>query len=629
MSVHPLSLRKQLLYTFPDVQNVRFEFLGYTIFFRVQLKDGTSGHLNTKLQKYLEDHRALGTHTVLADWQDGPIWPAFFDSLTEEQRVLAEACDSTKDSIEAVTIQAFEEIRAAQCETVAAGALKVVIQLKDGIATAKQLDLYRDFILASVPSPGVTAKVSAGYITPESNPPFSIPFIQNQASRVGINDKILLAKADQDEDLFREIRRNGFPAPTFDLLRPNLQGKRTIYFPMEHNELDIKAFLPLYDAVYFPIEVLINNTESIYGIKREEVFDLINRNLLIPVVAQRLGHYDQNLLREVLDAGYAVMPRLLAACVAAQMLTANPLWRVALSDSALVKTHLDILRRDISSEAGSPEYARTFVSRWIDFQTAGALDLTSGAINDAGLLPLRFGPGAFLSDVIMDKDGNSGKGMGLILAGFQVSHSMALYATCVPPIKKELYPLYELLALFSGAREAKERDKALQQLPVVAQLDEILKRLRISCPDGVSILEWIKIANPYMVDIRNSLETALRTGTIETLEGVSRSADKLERDLDQLAKGNQRTIKAAGTYEVVGLIADTITCTYLSDVKFPYMGTVIGVVLKRLFPRLWEMLGKNSTSQQMRDMLEASNSFVHPHVVRLHRAIKGLTKEIE
>lgn len=200
MSVHPLSLRRQLLYKFQEVQIVRFEFEQFSIFFRALLKDGSSGHLRDELHNYLASHRPMGTHAILAEWKEGPTWPTFFDSLSEEQRALAEACDSTKDSVEAVTIQAFDAIVAAKCETVAAGSIRVTIQTRNDEPTLEQISHYKDFIKACIPAPGVLVEVVVGKVKIEPKSSFSLPMIGNQASREGIVDDAILAKVERDED---------------------------------------------------------------------------------------------------------------------------------------------------------------------------------------------------------------------------------------------------------------------------------------------------------------------------------------------------------------------------------------------------------------------------------------------
>lgn len=621
MSVHPLSLRRQLLYKFHEVQTVRFEFNGYTLIFRALLKDGSSGHLHQELQKYLKDYHAMGTHTILSEWADGPPWPDVFNSLTDEQRILVEACDSTKHSVEAVVVQAFDEITAAECETLAAGAVKVTIQTRNGEPNSDQIIAYRDFVDACIPSPGCRVEIAVGRVEVEPKSNFSLPFIANQASREGIIDKVLLGRAEADEDMFREVRRKGFPTSAAGCIPPELVGKSTIYLPHEGTEVDIRVYLPLYDAVYAPVETLIKDSEIVYGITRKEVLTLIGLKRIVPVITKRLGDYDQNRLREVVDVGASVTPRALAAGVTTQLLAANPLWRVAQTDSLLPKEHIDIIRNGITSEPNVPDPIRAFVRLWIEYQISGCIDLGTGYINDIGMLPLRLGPGAFLADVLSDIHGEKAPDLEARIIGAQVCNSMALNATCVPMFKDTFYPLYDLVCLFSGAREARPGDRVLQRLPVVAQIDEILKQLRVDCPNGMSALEWIDAASPCMEALRNSLTSSL-TGKTVNLQQVKEVADKLEKDIARLVKGTARTGSSVETFEVVGLLSDSIA--WALDSTFPYAGTVIGVVIKRVFPKLWGLLENNKTTQQIRDALEAANSLVPPHVVRLHRAKRKL-----
>lgn len=624
MSVHPLSLRKQLLYRFHKVQMVRFEFKGYSQIFRALLKDGTSGHLDSELQIYLKDHQAMGTHTLLSEWQDGPPWPDEFNALSEEQRVLVEACDSTANSVEAVVVQAFDEITAAKCETLAAGAVKVTIQTRNTKPDSRQINAYKHFIIACIPAPGVGVEVVVGPVEVEPKPKFNLPFIANQASREGITDRELLIRAEIDEDMFRDLRRRGFPTSTTDCISPELAGKSTVYFPLVGAAIDIRMFLPLYDAVYAPIEALIKDTQIIYGVPRQDILTLIESRRIVPVITKRLGDYDQIRLREIIDMGLSVTPRVLTAGVTTQLFAANPLWRLAQVDPHLPKEHIDIIRTGIICEPCVPKPIRDFVNRWIEYQISGCIDLGTGYINDVGMLPFRLGPGAFLADVLNDVHGEKSPDLEARIIGTEVCNSMALNATCVPMYKEVLYPLYDLLCLFSGAREARPGDRVLQRLSVVAQADEILKQLRLDCPSGMPVTEWIDVAGPCMDALRNSLTRSLR-GKAETLQEVKEAADKLEKDIERLVKGTARTGRSVETFEVIGLVSDSIA--WAANSTFPYSGTVIGVVLKRVFPKIWYLLEKNKATQQMRDALEAANSLVPPHVVRLHRAKNKLKIE--
>lgn len=403
------------------------------------------------------------------------------------------------------------------------------------------------------------------------------------------------------------------------------QGKSAVYLPREDRDIDIRTFLPMYDVVYAPVESLIKDDETIYGISRQDALELVKIGRFVPVISRRLGDYDQKRLREIIDTGYSVTPRVLTAGVTTQLLAANPLWRIAQADEALAKAHLDEIRRGIISEPGVLEQTRAFVSRWVDYQVSGCIDIGTGYINDISMLPLRFGPGAFLADVLSDVHGKRAPDLEVRIIGLQISHSMALNATCVPLLKDAFYPLYDLITLFSGAREAKHGDKVLQQLPVVAQIDLILEQLKIVCPDRMPILEWIDTAGPCMDALRNSLESSFKTGDIKSLERVKESADKLERDLERISKGTEITERVADNFELVGLMSDVVSL--LLDITFPGAGTVIGVVLKRTFPRLWHLLGKSKTTQQIKDTLEAANSFVPPHIVRLHRAKRGFQEK--
>jgi hypothetical protein len=552
---------------------------------------------------------------MLSEWEDGPPWPKQFDSLTNEELALAELCDGTKSGIEAATTQAFGGMVSAECETVAPGVIRVTVQRTNEFLTPEQFSRYTDFIGACASAPGIRAEVVSGNDRVESE--LKAPTVQSRSERRSIIDKGLVETAANDEDWFRDVRRKGFPATTVKEILRDVEGKSAVYFSHDTKDINIRAFLPLYDVVYAPADVLMTD-DDIYGMKRSETFELIRGKRIVPVVSREIRNYDQKRLREIVEIGHFVPPRRLAAGIILQLLSANPLWRVAMADTALAKAHIDDLRKGISSQDGATENVRAFLSRWIDYQVLGCLNIGTGVVNDIGMLPLSLGPGAFLSDVVYDSREKVSQDSTLRIIGLDVSHAMALNAMCVPLFKDKLYGLYDMLVLFSRAREAKQGDKGLQLLPVIAQLDEILARLKITCPSEIPVTEWIEIATPLMGELRNSLKAVLATGKSETLQDVRARASELEASLNKLSKGNMRSVWAADTFEIVGVVSEALACEV--GLHFPYAGTIVGIVIKRLFPKLWEVLGKSDTTLQVRDFLEASNSFVWPHVVRLHRA---------
>lgn len=615
MTINPLSLRRQLFFEFDDVADVRFEYAGYTTVFRALLRNGASGHTNPQLSNFIDTHRGAGCWVVLAEWCSGPSWPEFFDSLTSEQRELAEACNGTKSGIEGTVVQAFSDILAADCETVEGGWIRLTVQGKVALSSGAIAQI-RNFTLACVASPEVRVDVVQGPVAAEPNPDFSIPLLIHQSSRSGLLDPILMAKADADEDLFRQIRSRGFVDTSEDLLLPDLRDKRAVYLPRSSQHLDLSSFLPLYDVVYIPVDPLLPESKTSFGVERSELLQLITDRRVIPVATNRLGEYPQKELRELVDAGYCVTPRRLAGATASQMLNANPLWRIASADESLAKAFLLDFRNHVLAEPDVDSDLLTIVNNWVSFQRDGCLHFLAGAISQSALLPLSFGPGAFIANLLKNKLGEKAPDVEAMYLGLDVSHAMALHSTIVPHPQPQLYPLYELLTLYGHARPVEGNETPFATISVVAQLDKILDDLVIRRPTGMPMSEWLSATEPLVVDLRATLDN-LFAGKTATLDDVRRQAELLRKHLETIDAARTRTAAQVERFEVVGIISDVIA--WGMDWSFPCAGTAIGAVMKRAFPYAWRKLDENRLGVRCKEVLEGMNAFVPPNVVRLHR----------
>ncbi|MDF3070651.1 MAG: hypothetical protein K0R38_6252 [Polyangiaceae bacterium] len=615
MTVHPLSICRQLPLEFPDVARSRFEFDGWDVVYRVQLNDGASADEKHPVLSYLAKNSSMGVRPRLAAWLPGPPAPALFDGFSADQLSLLAASDPTEDGLVAALIQAFDFLADAQSETVDAGVVQITVTTKSPIGAGELNDCER-FARAVLSAPGVSVTVVQGAVQPIPESGANLPFLVHQGSRDGIVDPVLLRHVRHDEDVYRDARRAKFPSLT-------AQDGLSVLLPVSSANLNLRNILPLYDLAYAPLEGLVEGNAP-YGVTWKEIVALVRCGRLVPVVTRRVGEYDQRRVLELLEAGRVVLPRELTARTAATILDGNPLWRVAGADLALA-THVV---RDVQRELQRvyvPGQLGAVIGTWAKFAADGVANFEAAALRQGGLLPLAYGPGAFAAELVR-LQGERSPDVEAMITGMQVTHAMALGAGCVPEPDPTLYPLYELTTLVAGARHAEATDVPLKRLPVVAELDKILDSISLTVGTGEPILEWIEACGPRMIAVREGLTAAFATSDPATRAAVQETAAKLEWETATFVSNRTSLARSVERFEVLGFASDALS--WLTDANFPFAGTFIGLGLKHGFPKVWEALGKNTHTLAARDVLEGIGARVSPNVVRLHRAVGELQKPL-
>jgi hypothetical protein len=616
MTVHPLSICRQLGFEFEDVRSARFEYDGWDIVYRVELEDGTSGHSRTDIFDHIARHSSMGIRPRLEPWAPGPTWPPAFGQFSEEQLQLLEASDPTHDGLEAAVRQAFDFAADVTSDTPTPGEVRLTISSLSELSD-EQLRACERFATAVLAAPGAKATVVQGTVAPNPDSGMNLPFMVHQASRDGVVDSTILRALRDDEDTYRQARvsrfSTAFEAP---------QGL-SVYLPVDGSRLDLRQIIPLYDFAYFPIEVF-GDADMAYGITWHDALELVRRRRLVGVITRRVGEYDQRKVRELLDAGGVLLPRKLATATAASILDSNPLWRLSQLDPKLARAILHDVRSGVSS-SGVPKEIASAIMAWVEFQSDGAINFEAGALHQAAMLPMSYGPGALAAKLLRVTHGSKAPDLEAAIIGMHVTHSMALGAGCVPLPDKSLYPFYELTTLATAAREAGVSDLALKKLPVIAELDRILTAIAFETQADVPITRWIDETSATMDALRDGISSAFAITDSSTLEGVAQRAAKLEWELANLAANRASLSRTVERFEIVGLAADSVA--WLADTAFPFAGTLIGVLIKRGVPRLWDHLSKNPHSAAALDVLEGVGARTYPNVVRLHRIVSKHNKK--
>lgn len=616
MTVHPLSICRQLGFEFNDVRSARFEYDGWDVVYRVELEDGTSGHGRVDIAGYLTQHSSMGVRQRLEEWVSGPTCPDALAGFSAEQLLLLEASVPTEDGLEAAVRQAFNFVAEVNSETTAPGAVKLTISSPDTLSR-EQLVACERFAAAVLAAPGVRVTAVQGDVAPDPDSGLHLPIMIHQASRDGVVDPTILRALRDDEDAYRDARLSRFTGQ----LEPR-EGL-SVYLPVQGSGLDLRQVLPLYDFAYFPMEAFDDATTA-YGISWTEAMQLVRDRRLIAVLARRVGEYDQRRVRELLDAQGAVLPRKLAAGTAASILDANPLWRLSQVDPLLARSILRDVRSGISS-SGAPQEVAATISAWAEFEADGAVNFDAAALHSAAMLPLSYGPGALAAKMLRVLYGAQARDVEAAIIGLHVNHSLALGAGCVPIPDDRLYPFYEFTTLALGAREAHATDRALKRLPVIAELDRILKAIAFEVQPDVPIVQWIEETSTSMSALRRGIDKAFTHVDTSSLEVVAKRAVELEWEMANLAARRDELARVIDRFEIVGLAADSIA--WLSGTTFPFAGTFIGAIIKHGAPKLWDMLGSNQHSAAARDVLEGIGARTSPNLVRLHRLTSKLKKD--
>ncbi len=503
------------------------------------------------------------------------------------------------------------EIQAsANCETVEAGVIKVTVA-SDTAPDPGRLDECRKFVEATLGVPRVKVSVVSGTVEPNPESGATLPILIHQGSRDGTVDPILLKLARQDEDVYREARVAGFPSLS------QVRSGLSVFLPVDGSGLNLRHILPLYDFAYFPVEAF-HNRESTYGVRWQDVLLLTKTRRLVPVLTKRFGEYDQKRLRELFELGDVVSPRQLTVATAASLLDMNPLWRIAKEDQRLATTLLSDIRAGLTG-ANAPANITKFINEWIDFQTDGVTNFAAGALRQGGLLPLHFGPGALAAKLLRSLHGTKVPDLEATFTGMHVSHSMAMFAGCVPEAHARLYPLYELTTLMLGARYVERNDSPVKAIPFIADLDKLLESIELTIPDEMSVLDWIEKAGPAMGELRDALAD-LFSGSNSNIESVRNKTADVEWKIANLVENRETLKRSVDKFEIVGFAADAIA--WLTDSGFPFAGTVICMIMKRTLPKLWHTLGESPRTRAARDILEGMGARISPNIVRLHRIVK-------
>lgn len=609
MTVHPISITRQLQLEFEDVEEARFEHEGWLTIYRVKLLGRGSCVGRQDILDFLERHRAMGTQTSMRDWEDGPQLPHLFGNLSADQLDVVEASDPTASGVAAALLQAVDYLADVECETAAPGSVRIHVSAED-LLSAEQLAECQRFTRAIFGDPNVGVEIVQRQTQPTGAPLSRLPFPLHQASREGITEPRILRLAREDEANFRESRRKGFPQverrPAFSVMLPH-----------DTNLLNIRSFLPLYDVVYAPLEALQGETP--YGLSPIELREVVAAGRLKPVVSRSLGEYDQKFLCELTELSEVVLPRTLASSVAAGILDLNPLWRVAQHDKSLSIALFRDLRQE-ATQSRLPDEFSPVLSEWLRFQSDGLANFNAAALRQGAMLPMAFGPGAFIANLLKAIHGKRAPDLEAMFSGLQVSQAMALGAGCVPPRHPGYYRLYEWNAALIGGQTNSNASPAIGSLPFLAELDTLLKALALPIPDEVPLLEWIESVEEPMRLMRDALGALFRRDSKQSRDLVSQRATELEWKLAAFAQKRAQLASYADKFELVGITADTIA--WLSGTSFPFAGTFIGAAIQRLAPSIWTKLSEGRHTRLATEILEGAGTLSNPSLVRLHRALE-------
>jgi len=142
----------------------------------------------------------------------------------------------------------------------------------------------------------------------------------------------------------------------------------------------------------------------------------------VAVATRRIGEYDQCKIREMIDDGGLLLPRKLAGATAANLLDANPLWRLSRVDAALARAILRDVRSGLSATRSSTNSASA-IGAWLEFQTDGVINFDAGALHHGAMLPMSYGPGALAGRILEAIHGADAADYEAAIIGTQVSHS--------------------------------------------------------------------------------------------------------------------------------------------------------------------------------------------------------------
>ncbi|MFW9879880.1 MAG: hypothetical protein ACFFG0_42950, partial [Candidatus Thorarchaeota archaeon] len=162
MSTHPLSLYKQILFSFPEVKDARIEYLNYSIIIYLKLIDDIDTNaVVSKIKHYIDEHRGIcDQYIVKTKWIDGPKYPVIFNKLDMYEFSLIESCSGTVDEIERLLYKVYEFIKKLYIRTISAGVVGIeILPIDDYEITKQELNRLQLFCELLFP-PGVKVVIT-------------------------------------------------------------------------------------------------------------------------------------------------------------------------------------------------------------------------------------------------------------------------------------------------------------------------------------------------------------------------------------------------------------------------------------------------------------------------------------
>ena len=552
----------------------------------------------------------MDLHTAPTTMVDGPTYPPMFESLTARQRELIASCDATGEGLQAVLLAELSWVKEIATASPAPGTVSITVEPKGAQPSAELLRECQALAEAAIGTPGVSVTVAVGKVPTHPATPVEHPLITiltNQASRAGVNDPGVRRVLEEDEDFFRAARERGFAYR--DSSEPQETASAVFLSNAAHG--DLRQLLAFTETIYISADALLAD-EGAFGCTHDELATAVHTGRCVPIFDRRLGEYDQTKLGRLIESPRFIRPRQLTVRIASDLLSANPLWRLASEEPLLVRESIRAVRAAIE-QAGQVENLSRYVAGWSALQRDGAAAVHAAILNQGTLAPVRYGPGALAGHVIFGDSGSDEQRGMLGYLGRPYAIARALGAACVPVKGTRFDGLVDLIANFAAPR----RIDSLSEPEVFRELDTLMDSISIQCPTDVPIAEWIEALSTERVrELRASLSPVFSDCHAES-SNVRAKAHELAQEIRKIRDTRKAIGDRVEQLELVGVVSDT--AAFALDTGFPLTGTLLGAFLKRGIPLVWHALERDKTLRAAREALEAKNALSTPQAVRILR----------